>query len=101
MFRGFFDTAAVDALAQRTCDELRRHVPPADLAAARPAAATRLAEVENRMTTELQALAVQGLNVFQKARLGAQLRLLLQAAGYPTDFARATSLRLLGSVARR
>jgi hypothetical protein len=95
MFGKWFDTKAVDEVADAIVADLAKRLPPAPGPHTRKTA-DRLRKTHDVIFARLEQFArSRKLNIYQKARLGNRVRWALREAGYTPEFTDALSYELV------
>jgi hypothetical protein len=91
---GWFDSKAVDAFADTAVADLVKRVPPEKMHSKK--SAQRLKSTGDMIFTRADNFGrAQGLNVYQRARLGNRVKWALKEAGYPAEFVDALTYELV------
>ena len=92
----WFDTEAIDQLAEAIAAELVKRVPPSALDSHTKKAADRLRNTHDAIFARAGKFArTHKLNLYKKARLGNQFRWALNGAGYPPEFVESWTYELV------
>lgn len=84
----WFETADVEAFADRMAAELVARFPPTEFSHAARKSPARMRKARAAILHDLEVFAGQtSLNIYRKARLGNRFKWALREAGYPEDFA--------------
>jgi len=102
MLKQFFDTSAIDAFAAVVVADLLKTLPPAQCDSASKKAQKGREQAQERIRRSVDGFAVKSrLNVYQKAKLGLRLQDGLEAAGYPSTFAKPFAYDVVSQVAAK
>lgn len=100
MLGKFFDTTAIDAFTARVVTQLVKVLPPANCASDSKWAQSGREKAYRHIRRHVDSLVKSSpLNFYQKAKLGLRLQDSLEAAGYPSSFAKPFAYELVSQVA--
>lgn len=97
----YFDTTPVEAIASQVVADLLKGLPPEGCEIDSKKAQKDREQAHRRIHRHVESLmAKTPLNIYQKAKLGLHLQDALEAAGYPTGFAKPFAHDVVSHVAR-
>jgi hypothetical protein len=89
MFKRFFDTTEIRALAREIVADLQQVLPAGETEARTRKAEDRLAKLDLKVARRIAELNARGeLNFYKKAKLGSLVLDALGSAGYPAEFSK-------------